>query len=297
MYWPINQTSSPLTNTSHQNYFHYGVAPSRTHNQFFGRSQSQPNIRPHNNSLSPAAVLLSGNQFNSWVRPNHGPSTYIQHHRAFLPPPNPQPLTTNSPQPHGHTVPRGSFVPVIQNQQSSFARKSVTKKAQKSKHSQPASNNKRGEYKRLSSSQWKELVTDYYVFLISKAGNLGLSKYCKNVLKDCLARKTFQNHWPEQMQEYTKQNIPLKDPRVKAIFEKQFPSQKAVIPLDPNVNSVTIRDESMVRTPPNQNLSAKSDSIFNGGEEKYFQGVLCHSQALPLHSMSTHRGTDCKTCK
>jgi hypothetical protein len=181
MYRPINRNSSPLANTGHHNYLHYGVvAPSRTHDQVFGRSSSQPNVRPRNNSLSPAAVLPSGTQFNSWVRPPHGPSTYIQHHPDCLPPPNPQPPTTNCRQPHGHTVPRGPFVPVVQNRQSS-----VTKKAHKSKQSQPAFNNKRGQYTRLSSAQWKELATDYYLFLISKAGNnLGLSKYCKNVLKD-----------------------------------------------------------------------------------------------------------------
>jgi hypothetical protein len=104
--------------------------------------------------------------------------------------------------------------------------------------------------------------------------NLGLVKYCKYVLKDEVARKTFQDHWPKQMEEYAKQNIPLRDPQVKAVLEKQFPSQKAAIPSDLNVNSVTVRDESMVRTPPNQDLSAKSDSIFNVGEEKYFQGVM-----------------------
>jgi hypothetical protein len=95
---------------------------------------------------------------------------------------------------------------------------------------------------------------------------------------------------------------------VQAIFEKRFPSQKAAIPSDPNVNYVTVRDESMVRTPPNQDLSAKSDSIFNVGEEKYFQGMMNKRSEWGNHlcmddvkwmmneTLREDLGEDCQTC-
>jgi hypothetical protein len=126
-------------------------------------------------------------------------------------------------------APRGPFVPVVQNQQSSFlARKGSTQKeaAQKSQHSAPPNNNKRGRYNRLSTSEWKDICKNYYLFLLSNgAGNCGSTQYCNLVLKtQGIKRKTFQNHWPKELKLLAENKIPLDDPRVKSAFEKQFPS-------------------------------------------------------------------------
>jgi hypothetical protein len=80
----------------------------------------------------------------------------------------------------------------------------------------------------------------------------------------------FQRLWLKETQEHAKQKIPLQDPRVKAAFEMNFFIHKAEILSGTDGDSVVVRDQSMVRTPPNRDLSATSDSIFNLEEEKSF---------------------------
>ena len=102
-----------------------------------------------------------------------------------------------------------------------------------------------------------------------------MKSYCETVLKDRgVSRRTFQQKWPKELQEYADQNIPLDDPRVKAAFETRFTSQKVAILSNINGDTVAVQDQSMVRTPPNRHLSAESDSIFNLEEEKIWQGVI-----------------------
>jgi hypothetical protein len=183
----------PLANTR--------VAPS-------GRPPSQPNFRPRNNELNPAAVLPFGNQvhchafpplhpppFQGTLRPRSpqlvprrpfAPVVQDQHPSFILGPPpyqgnfrprSSQPVPQQPfapvvqdrqssfilhPPPYqgilhprsSQPVPQQPFAPVVQDQQPSFATKRVSTKAQKSKRSQPASDNK-GTKKRRSSSEWK----------------------------------------------------------------------------------------------------------------------------------------------